>query len=89
MVVVLEVGAGFVTTASSRVVEVVVVVGELHDVNTTVATVKAGRRMISFFIFVVGLFLLQFGHPLLVSRIPLEVFRLQAIGTSRPSVLEA
>ena len=84
-----EVGAGFVTTASSRVVEVVVVVGELHDVKTTAATVRAGRRMISFFIFVVGWFLLQFGHPALVSRIPAEVSLPQAIGTSRPRLLEA
>ena len=89
MLVLVAVGAGFVTTASSRVEVVVVVDGELHDVKMQAAIVRAGRRMISFFIFVVGWFLPQFGQPALVSRIAAEVFAPQAIGTSRPRALEA
>jgi hypothetical protein len=82
-------GAGFVTTASSRVVDVVVVEGELQDVTMQAAIVRAGRRIISFFIFVVGWFLPQFAQLALVSRIGGEVFRAQAIGTSRLSKLDA
>jgi hypothetical protein len=50
-VLVVPVGAGCVTTASSRVVvEVVVVVGVSQEVRIRVKTARTGARMISFFI---------------------------------------
>jgi hypothetical protein len=73
--VVVVAAAGVVTTASSRVdVVVVVLVGDEQEVRSDPRRVRAGRRMISFFM-MVKWFLIEIGKAALVSRMPAEVFR--------------